>query len=280
MSRIYFHSPSGTAEVSGRERAYAGLMCRDLLCVALGISGDPFTESTLYRKLLPPDAYPLRARSEPEFFHNLRAWLGGFMEPATFVLPDGRSIGTFEASLNTAVAMGSDAIRLLAKLHGQCEIHAYVEGPNRAWLADIIETGVEDKILRVWKDDHYGGWPAVIELLRKRDDEPVVTSYSVTRQFPNAEIAHDYGEWKVPIDMAALRQKYELTEDDDPSEWEADYSSDLWYHLTDAEQWKLAMSALRKANEKGMLEMNPGTFARQGYSSGLSGFDIMAAISG
>src|SRR5580765_4749066 len=135
MSRIYFHSQHGTAEVSGRERGQAGLLCHELMCVALGINGR-FSEPDRYRKILPPDCYALTIRVR-EFFGSLRTWmLVGF--GSAFHLPDGTQVNVFEATLNTAVAMGSDPIRLLAKLHGQCEIHAYVEGPNRAWLADII----------------------------------------------------------------------------------------------------------------------------------------------
>ncbi|GAA4304598.1 hypothetical protein GCM10023178_11830 [Actinomadura luteofluorescens] len=32
-------------------------------------------------------------------------------------------------------------MRFLARLHAQCELHGYVEGPNRAWLADVIDQG-------------------------------------------------------------------------------------------------------------------------------------------
>lgn len=276
MSRIYFHSPSGTAEVSGRERAHAGLLCHELLCVALGINGS-FVEQEKYRQLLPADSYLLKAKSNLEFFRDFCTWMFAHFG-ACFQLPDGTKANVFETALNTTVAMGSEPMRLLAKLHGQCEIHAYVEGPNRAWLADIIEQGIEDKILRVWEGDCYGGWPAVVELLRSRDDEPVVTSYSVTDQFPNRHVALQSGTWDIPVDHEAIKQKYELTEDDDLTGYEADYKSDTWYELPDDEQWRVAMAGLRKQNEKSTLEMKPETFARQGYGNGMSGFDIIAAI--
>jgi hypothetical protein len=178
--------------------------------------------------------------------------LAGF--GATFHLPDGTQANVFETTLNTAVVMGSDHIRLLAKLHGQCEIHAYVEGPNRAWLADIIEQGIKDKVLRVWEKDFYGGWPAVVELLRSRDDEPVVTSYSVTEQFPNRFVASEHGSWDATLD------------------------NDRWYDLSDAEQWQFAMDGLRKQNESAHLEIKPETFAQQGYGNGMSGFDIVSML--
>jgi hypothetical protein len=254
VSRIYFHSPSGTAEVSGRERAYAGMICNNLLFVALGIS--TFTDAEPYRKLLPLDSYVHRHSNDAQFFAAFRTWSFAQMG-AMYQLPDGRETNVFEASLNTAVAMGSDPIRLLAKLHGQCEIHAYVEGPNRAWLADIIEQGVKDKILRVWENDFYGGWPAVVKLLRSRDDEPIVTSYSVTEQFPNRYIAQEYGEWE--------------PDEEDPN-------GDSWYELPEEEQWNFAMDGLRYYNQEGTIEMKPETFAIQGYGDGLSGFDIIATL--
>ena len=35
MSRVYFHSKDGTAELRGSERAYAGCMCEDLMIAAV-----------------------------------------------------------------------------------------------------------------------------------------------------------------------------------------------------------------------------------------------------
>lgn len=275
MSRIYFHSPSGSAEVNGRERAHAGFLCNELLFVALGIN--TFTDAQPYRALLPEDCYALRHKDDRSFFEAFRTWSSVQMS-AMYRLPDGRETNVFEVSLNTAVAMGSDAICLLAKLHGQCEIHAYVEGPNRAWLAGIIEQGIKDKILRVWEKDHYGGWPAVIELLKSRDDEPVVTSYSVTEQFPNSGIARNHGDWQITVSHEEIKKKYKLEESDNPSDWIADYRSDLWLDLTESEQWRLAMDGLRNYNVTGTVEMKPETFAIQGYGDGLSGFDIASML--
>jgi hypothetical protein len=278
MSRIYFHSPSGTAEVGGRERAYAGLLCHKLFCVSLGITGRYTDHSDIerYRKILPSDCY-VCSQPDERFFETLRTWmLAGF--GAMFHLPNGTQANVLETTLNTAVVMGSDPIRLLAKLHGQCEIHAYVEGPNRAWLAGIVEQGIQNKVLRVWEKDFYGGWPAVVELLRSRDDEPVVTSYSATKQFPNRFIASEHGSWDATPDLEAIKQEYELTDDDDLTEYASTYKSDRWYDLPDAEQWQFAMDGLRKQNESAHLEIKPETFAQQGYGNGMSGFDIIALL--
>lgn len=279
MSTIYFHSPSGEARVSGAERAHAQLLCTEYFLMALGV--DSFSEAKEYRKLLPTGAYPLSSREDKAFFESFRIYCNGFLGDSYLIMPaTGKPINLFHAALNSMVAGGSDAIRLLAKLHAQSEIHCYVEGKNRAWLADVIAQGVKDKILRTWGkyDDARTGWQSVIGLLRTRDDEPVVTSYSVTEQFPNYYTAKEYEGWKPAMTPALIRGKYELSEDEDTTEWEADYISEVWDELPDAEKWRLAMTGLREANKRGHLEIDPETLATQGYGDGLSGFDIYAAM--
>lgn len=282
MSYICFHSPSGNAKVSGAEQHNALSLCSRLFGMVLGVPGHMFTESNPYRKLLPTGAYPLSASSDAQFFQLFATYIG----PGSMILGDnalvhpqtGAKLDLYHLGLNTAVAMGSDPVRLLAKLAGQCEIHAYVEGKNRAWLADIIEAGVRDNILRTWKQDQYPGWPGVVELLRSRDNEPVVASYSVTNTFPNYNIARTHGAWAIEVDHNAIRQTYHLEEDDDPAEWESSYLSDRWYDLPEAERWDRAMAGLHKADEKGYLEIKPETLGTQGYGNGISAFDLMMAM--
>lgn len=130
---------------------------------------------------------------------------------------DGHEVEPFIISLNTAARIGNDAIKLMARLHGQCECHAWVNGPERSWLADIMEKGLE---LMIYRENE--GWDKVIELLRASDGDPVVTSYSVCDQFPNARIAG----------------------------WQDDSDGDGWYELDDATQWSKAMKALWEEDEK------------------------------
>ena len=127
---------------------------------------------------------------------------------------------------------GSDVIKLLARLHAQCDIHAYVRGKNRNWFADIIEHGREYNILR--KDQ---GWEEIVKMLRKNDRETVVTSYSVCESFPNAGVA----DWKAPYNK----------EYDEP-DW------DKWYDISDDRQWYLALRGLRKNGSK-LIEFCPET---------------------
>lgn len=141
---------------------------------------------------------------------------------------NGNPFGLFDLQLNSAVAMGGNALKLAARLHGQCEIHCYVEGPNRNWLASMIEEALSKSVLRKEL-----GWEGAITLLRKANDSPVVCSHSVCEQFPNAGIA----DWVPPKDE------------------EGGDNYDAWYDLPAEEQWRLGMKGLRMHG--GGLEMKP-----------------------
>lgn len=237
MSRIYFHSLHGEAEVRGWERARAGALCSDMLMVALGVStsDDMPSRPSPIRRILPPNCYALEY-SGYQFASWLHTWLVASND-TYFVVNSDRKITVFSAALNTAHVTGSDPVKLLARLHGQCELHAYVEGHNRAWLADIIEQGRAAGIMRA-----DSGWESVIELLRTRDDEPVVTSYSVCEQFPNQGVAN----------------------------WQND--DEVWYELPADEKWRLALAGLR--NTTGELEIKPDTWQTYTYRHGVNGFQL------
>lgn len=65
---------------------------------------------------------------------------------------------------NTALVLGSDAVKMAARIHAQCEIHGYFEGKNRKWAADIVRKGRQAGIFRANM-----GWEEVIDLLEKGD---------------------------------------------------------------------------------------------------------------
>jgi hypothetical protein len=223
MSRIYFHSPSDTVEVWGRERASMNLYISDLFILALGISDYASTDDPITR-IVEPTHYSLR---DSRFPHSLKTALG-VASSGTVLVVDGTPVDVFSAQLNTALDVGSDVVKLCARIHGQCEIHAYVEGAHRQWLADIVEEGLQ---VGIFRPDM--GWNGVASFLRARSDEPVVTSYSVCDQFPNPHVA----EWKPPVQ-------------DREENWDA------WYELPEETRWKLAMDGLRTESS---LEMNPAS---------------------
>lgn len=227
MSRIYFHTPSDCAEVAGAERAMMGTRIAHIFVEAMGADRTTIKpEGSKWDTLLPENCY-LRGNLDNGYFrHNaLATWLSVGGEREYLRMPEEfgvERIDLFTLQLNTALAYRSDILTLMARLHGQCEIHTYVEGKNRLWLSNIIEQGRELFTLRSNE-----GWESVIALLRSRDDEPVVTSYSVCEQFPNHSVA----------------------------EWTDDCDGDSWHDLPDNEQWDLAISKLRE--KFGGLEMKP-----------------------
>lgn len=241
MSRIYFHSPSGEAEIRGSERAWMGNIINGYLYNALDF--DPFGSGPpAILRLIPQSSY-LHREYQPGpisgFLMMARTWVAASRE--SFVLPDGTDLDKFEVALSTACDAGSDPVKLMARLHGQCEIHAYVEGPNRAWLAGIIEEGRKLHLLR-----NNMGWEELIVFLRQRDDEPVVTSYSVCEQFPNA--------------YAALG--------DDALD---DNRRDAWSGLPRDQRWAQAMAGIRSNR---YLEMRPDNWNGFAFGGGINGYEL------
>ena len=225
MSAIYFHAEQGEARVRGSERAYAGVMCRDLFAMALGVR--PYMDDGEWARIVAlfPERHYLRGMEK----HN-----GESLRCALAV--EG---SLFEQSLNTMLVLGSDAVKLLARLHGQCEIHTYVAGEDRAWLADLIENGRETGVLRAAQ-----GWEDVVALLRTASDAPVVTSYSVCDQFPNSHVAG----------------------------WKSQNDGDDWYELPDTEQWRLALAGLYA---DGGLRIDPATWQDFYFGDGTTAFDLI-----
>ena len=161
---------------------------------------------------------------------------------------DARPIESFEVSLNSALAIGNDVIRLMARLHGQCEIHCWVEGKNRSWLASIIRQGLTTEILH-----QKVGWQEVASFLDSRDDCPVVCSYSVCEYFPNRFI------------LPEGHRLLSLNDDDAFDEFDA---------LSNKDKWSICMEGLRSSND--CLELTPEYWEGFRFGSRLSIFDIRA----
>jgi hypothetical protein len=209
----------------------------------------------------------------------------GFDEPLKW---KGQPLQAFSLILNTACQVGSDAVKLAARLHGQCELHAWVDGPNRAWLADIIQAGLHSGVFRkgIWYQDVPNGpkdkwsdqgWGDVIALLRERDDEPVVTSYSVTDRFPNRSLT----TWNPPPMPENWKPQFWEAEDwaaqsgEERAEYYDEHAQDLWYELPVEEQWRLAMDGLRADTASG-LEMKPDNWQTFRFRHELTFLDLHA----
>lgn len=263
MSRVYFHSPSGTTELRGAERHqlawYAGHLTWPIL--------ERFTEARFGQTDISPPLLRVVSRScylhgtPPEALARLGAfktWYIVAMDPeAEFLLGDKR-VSLFTLQLNTLLKIGDDPLKLAARIHGQCEIYAYVEGPNRRWLAEIMTRGLKTGVYR--QNMH---WEDVIAFLCERDDEPVVMSYSVCEQFPNPGVA----EW--------MSENQERVLEDESN---ADEIHEEWYELSTEEQWARAMPKLRGGGVGSGLELKPDGWNDYYFGEGLTAFHVAAHL--
>lgn len=261
MSRVYFHSQHGTAELHGSERVWAGWLCSETACTILELYAERYDEHPnpqphLLESFVPADSY-VRYGS-PGRRLNIRATRTAFaVGSLDLALPDGTTASVFSVGLSTALVAGSDPIKLLARIHGQCELHAYVEDANRDWLAGIIDEGRKANIFRAQQ-----GWEEVAALLRAPEPGPVVMSYSVCESFPGPHCA----DWEMPLVMV----------EDDDGKLVEEPDHDAWYNLPEDERWTLSLSALRAGKMGRHLELTPETWDGYTFRSGLSAFDIRA----
>lgn len=313
MSRVYFRSPSGTAELHGSERAWLGTIAAgparsawrlgdaDLEQMASiigmipevpdGQYGANYLHTTL-REAQAEESRPSGPRTyEP--FRQLRSALdmrlGSRHAEGVFEVA-GHRVNIADVILNTALVAGSPPIQLAAKLDGWCEIHAWVNGPDRAWLADVITEGLDVGIFRRgfwfadapnapkdrWSDQ---GWDGVLELLRARADEPVVTSYSASERFPNAGAAG----WEPPPMPDDWRPDWAAT--DGFNEWQAmstdaqrdyyrDEAGDDWYGRPEDEQWAQALAGLKASRP--WLQLTPESLAGTTFRQRVTVYDLLA----
>jgi hypothetical protein len=253
MSRIYFHSPSGNREIYGPERAWMRLLTEELAFGVLRLAPDPRRLAAF----LPPGVGPRDALREApgshqRFFEALRMWS---RTADTAWVVDGREYDAWQLTLNTVLAIGSDPVKLCARLHGQCEIHAYTEGPNRSWLANLIRQGIGTGVMR---DDGYprpdggrgaaGQWAELAAWLQSREDEPAVTSYSVCEPFPNPGVAGADGK----------------------------EARELWYAQPPARRWESALAGLRGNHP----ELTPDDWDDYRFGHGKDAFWLVARATG
>jgi hypothetical protein len=290
MSRVYFHSPSADAELHGSERAWLRHVADGPARAAWDIDRTSELEAVERIMAMIPEVDPgayganylhddLRLAQAQERV-NKRHFAGGPNAPSrssvdfeplrkvkqslnlrlfggageTIVRVAGHDLNAADVNLNTAVAAGSDPVRLAAKIAGWCESHLWVDGPDRAWTADIIDEGLRVGLYRrgLWFADHPNGpkdkwsdqgWDQVLALLRSRDDEPVVLSYSITDQFPNREAAG----WS---------------------------DRESWDVLSHSEAWRHALDGLRLNSP--WLQLTPESLGEQMFSAPVTVYDLLA----
>lgn len=150
----------------------------------------------------------------------------------------------FSCVLNTAMRIGGDVLRLAARIHGQCELHAYIKAENHKWFASILKQGLEVGLLRSGV-----GWDEVISLVSFENKGTIVMSYSVCSEFPNPHISNWTG---------VLDEYYELSFDD-------------YYNLSDEAQWNLGLEGLYRDPT---LEINPTNWSHYWIKPGLDAFKL------
>lgn len=250
MSSINFETKGKSVSVRGTERHYAAMLVNDLVKVFL----DPDANGKLLQEIIPKGSYLKNPEKNPQWgTHFCNALSYGISE---FSL-DGVKINGFLLGLNTAVAIGNDALKLLASIHGQCEVHAYVLGKNRAWMADVIENGPLD----IFRPDT--GWADVVSLLRENDTEPVILSYSITE----GVLGTAGNEWVNEELLARDVDDPEETDEDGYTVW--DQLQEEWYEQGEDKQWAYVLKWLSTRENRG-LELSPERFATQ-FHFGLNG---------
>jgi hypothetical protein len=290
LSRVYFNSPSGEAELLGAERHHLGALVRRIAegFLNVGLGGSDMRDR--YRQLITPGHFMHSVTANgPGWDDSLRLAFrsGSFSSDETLFRWKGMPLDESDLAANTAMAVGSDPIRLAARFDAQCEIHCWTEGPNRAWLAGLIDEGLESGVFR--RDlrpqepsgkpgtAHPMGWEQVTCFLRSRDDEPVVLSYSVTDGFPDRYLAGGQppaGTELIPSWWRENRADWDALSDEERAGHAYDAAEELWSELPADQQWAHAMDALRQM--PGLLELKPEGWADYKFGHCLSLLDLTA----
>lgn len=190
----------------------------------------------------------------------------------------GHVLHHMNVALNTALAAGSDPMRLATKLQGWS--HCLIEGPDRAWVADIIDEGLAGGMFRRGTPG-VGDmrWEKITAMLRERDDEAVVTSHSTGSSFPSRYIAGLVPPWPVPGDREAddaWQQFDQLPENIREAYQGADAQfEEQWEEMTFDDRWNRALAGLRKRRPWSRLA--PETLKVQTFGPAVTAYDLLAS---
>lgn len=258
MSSIAFHSKEETVRAAGCERA--SMSC---LVTSFGRCMASLVDRTYLgreRDRLRFVIAELTGRRDPIQDHMLDLSLEVLLSSFRGVLyVEGEEWSPWHLCINSMLEFGSDTMRLMARIHAQCEVHGYVEGRNRGWIASLIQRALDNGLLRPDKFG-YDGWDEVMRLLRSRADGPVVMSYSVTDTFPS--YPHRVS---CTCDEAYPCEGCQARED--------------WEELAYEERWRTSLKVLRERNkDNGYLEMKPEDWSEVRFNDGRTTRDLDYAI--
>jgi len=192
MSAIYFRSNDDfddfdDAEISGSERASMSIKVSEFQEIIF----QNFSKEKILSTLEDKSSLYFKDYPEKEFKESFALSMNvNLFNNLSFVKGNEKST-PFSLVLNTAMKQGSDPVKLMARLHGQCEIHTYIMPENFVWLSNIIKQGLADNIFR-----ENEGWRDLMRLLGE-SNSPIVRSYSVCDSFPNnLLVCMDEDKWE------------------------------------------------------------------------------------
>lgn len=245
MSTLYFHTrDEGTAELRGFEHAHLCQLVRKIAVGTVSLGDGERLKALASKEEAKRIRDPFDIVALDWYRTSLAVNAGGLFTYG------GRNLDTFEVVLNTAMALGSDPVRLAARVYAQGDIHAWVDSPNRSWLADVIDEGLDTGVYRRSLNGTSCGWENVTRLLSRSSGGPVVMSYSVSGAFPSERLTD-----------------YERDESD----------ASPWDDLTDHQKWDVCMAKLRASGPGHTgLELHPANFKHVRFGHGLSLLDLLA----
>ncbi len=250
MSRIIFHSEHGTADLDGSEGrhllALATAPARSYWADWLDGPGELDRLSDLIGLIRPGDhlAYLHRlladaqggpSNSDTGTVSKLREATLAALQTGVRLQVAGVALNSQDLNLNTALTLRSPLLALAAKISSWCSHSCWIEGPDRAWIASLIEHGLENGAYRkgLTVPSQSGtsrylsqGWEDCVRLLRARDDGPVVLTDSASNSFPDAELTLDWPQ--------------------QPSEDEAEQLRAAFDALPAGQRWAQAVQGLRR----------------------------------
>ena len=197
---LRFITTGGAAGLS--ERAVDGL--RQLVFrTALGHAETGSRESLQrWRPLLSEECELHNADADAFQAFFAPCWIGG---PAFGFRLEWRGweLDTFELSLNTALALGGDPLRLAARLAGLGREQLWVDAADRPWLAETIARALQIRLLPSSEAD---GWVHVHELLASGGPGTVVIGRErpsgAREQLSSASLAcHYFGDGLSVLDL-------------------------------------------------------------------------------
>lgn len=266
MGNIVFDTKTDRVIVEGAEREWCKSLIYDACFAALGRI--PVDATAVWDGLVHL-GYQVKGTWDAKTVEKLCLNLGSlFRDRAMITDASGDKHVWSILQLNTAMRSQNPMVQLAARIHGQCEIHAFVRGPNKAWLADLIEVSIASGYLRLFdypqdEDKNKSGWRALCALLRKNDTEDVVMSYGGCNMFPDPDVL-DWEEKDLQDKCDQWRQNNQ--EGDDPIQMKGDIFAELGSDQT----WDRCLVALHPT-----LELEPTGFGDFYFDDGKSIHDLV-----